>query len=211
MQTVILACQIISFEKKLAVFILHLPSASAGLASGDELSWPQSTPVRIWTTRSRLSDTRSASLSPVSSLWATPRPDWLVMTVTFKYSQEERTWANKRVNNPDKQETPHNAYSKDLFKTCGGFGGTSGCNANNWVGDRWSSFKLSTFRQTSWCNKSLFLCDYVFLSHTQTVIYRNLLLRNREKLPRKPPTRNEKWDITNHNGKTHLWHSPLAL
>lgn len=140
MLTVILACQIIRFKTKKSVFILHLPSASAGLASGDELSWPQSTPVRIWTTRSRLSDTRSASLSPVSSLWTTPRPDWLVMTVTFKYSQEERASAHKRVNNPDKQEIPHNAYSKDLFKKC---------YANNCVGDPRSSFKLSTFRQTS--------------------------------------------------------------
>lgn len=148
MLTVILACQIISFKTNKSVFILHLPSASAGLASGDELSWPQSTPVRIWTTRSRLSDTRSASLSPVSSLWTTPRPDWLVMTVTFKYSQEECASAHKRVNNPDKQEIPHNAYSKDLFKKCGGFGGTSGCYANC-GGDRRSSFKLSTFRQTS--------------------------------------------------------------
>lgn len=83
----------------LVLYFCFLPSVSVCMASGEEWSWPQSAALWICTTRSRFSDTRSASLSPISNWRTTPRPGWLVTTVTCEYSQEENASASKKHSN----------------------------------------------------------------------------------------------------------------
>lgn len=163
------------FTKALFVyFSVNLPSVSVGVASGEPPARPPSASLRIWTTRSCLSDARSASLSPVSSRRTTPSPNWLVSTVTFEHDQEELISVNKT--DPDKQET-HLVFCLFLKSK--------------------PALRLQDATRTKFViqvvniqtNKPQHQCNTAFFpSHTETTIYRNSLLRNNEKVPRKPPT-----------------------
>lgn len=89
---VVMVWQFISQSVVLFFFILSfcfLPSASGCLTLGEGFSWPQSAAAWIWTTRSRFSDTRSASLSPDSRMCTTCCPGWLVTTVTYEWRYEK--------------------------------------------------------------------------------------------------------------------------
>lgn len=126
------------YEKVLK--IRYLPSGPVGVASGDKLSWHQSAPVRIWTTRSRLSDTRSASLSVVFSRWTTPHPDWLVITVTFEYRPDHQIMQNAnykhfllKKKNISFLSFKFSSTSENLFEPASRL---EGWYANNWVGDQ---------------------------------------------------------------------------